>query len=434
MRRLTATTVRSALVTAWRRASAPTRRFPFLATATTDGVSRYPLRLGITAGTPPWTVATTELVVPRSMPMTGSGTLLHESASERLEEGFCFGVVGLILQHEQQLRSSLGRLLQADEGAGGEDAQAVLAGEALEPARGPAPGAREVAERQGAAGCTGRRVRARRFELDGGGVARQRLAEVAGGLALLAQVKGGGRARLDRLALDFGQLGRDLLAAGVELARRAQHLDGDRPLSVGHVLERLFVQLPRRAHAREALGAKEALAPLMLPSLLLLPSLRAQAGGGAVSFGERGRVVAVVFGAGLVVGEDLVGRGHALEGAREHGAEIAQLLAVPGVGVEPLAALEVGPADGAPVGVRTDAEKLVMGDPNGARFEGEKLVLDVEWKIDDHPLPCCASHSFAFPGLPERESGFRGPPSCEDTRRAGQFKSGRAIGGGSVSN
>jgi len=72
IRRLTATTVRSALVTACRRASAPTRRLPLRAIATTEGVMRYPLRLGMTVGTPPCTVATTELVVPRSMPMTSS--------------------------------------------------------------------------------------------------------------------------------------------------------------------------------------------------------------------------------------------------------------------------------------------------------------------------------------------------------------------------
>jgi len=38
--RFTATTVRSALVTACRRASAPTSRFPLRAIATTDGVMR----------------------------------------------------------------------------------------------------------------------------------------------------------------------------------------------------------------------------------------------------------------------------------------------------------------------------------------------------------------------------------------------------------
>ena len=71
----------SALVMACRLASAPTSGFPFLATATTDGVSGWPLRLGMTRGTPSRTVATTELVVPRSMPMTGSSSLIRGSSS-----------------------------------------------------------------------------------------------------------------------------------------------------------------------------------------------------------------------------------------------------------------------------------------------------------------------------------------------------------------
>src|SRR3954452_11172846 len=54
---------------AWRLAICPTRRWPSSVKATTDGVVRLPSALGITSAWPPSiTAATTELVVPRSMP------------------------------------------------------------------------------------------------------------------------------------------------------------------------------------------------------------------------------------------------------------------------------------------------------------------------------------------------------------------------------
>src|SRR5215831_16139842 len=59
----------SGLVTACRRAICPTRRSPSLVNATTDGVSRLPSRLVMTTGSPPSITATTEFVVPRSIPM-----------------------------------------------------------------------------------------------------------------------------------------------------------------------------------------------------------------------------------------------------------------------------------------------------------------------------------------------------------------------------
>src|SRR5215831_18736050 len=58
------------LVMAWRRAIWPTRRWPSFVNATTEGVVRPPSSLAITLGSPPSMTATTELVVPRSMPMT----------------------------------------------------------------------------------------------------------------------------------------------------------------------------------------------------------------------------------------------------------------------------------------------------------------------------------------------------------------------------
>ena len=59
----------SGLRIAWRLATWPTRRSPSSVNATTDGVVRAPSAFGITSAWPPSIVAaTTELVVPRSMP------------------------------------------------------------------------------------------------------------------------------------------------------------------------------------------------------------------------------------------------------------------------------------------------------------------------------------------------------------------------------
>src|SRR3990170_3981878 len=69
MKRLIEKMVFSGLVIAWRLATCPTSRSPLLAKATTDGVIRPPSALLMTCGSPPSMTATTELVVPRSMPM-----------------------------------------------------------------------------------------------------------------------------------------------------------------------------------------------------------------------------------------------------------------------------------------------------------------------------------------------------------------------------
>src|SRR4029079_8108619 len=58
------------LVTACRFAIWPTRRSPSLVKPTTEGVVRPPSALGITTGSPPSMTATTEFVVPRSIPIT----------------------------------------------------------------------------------------------------------------------------------------------------------------------------------------------------------------------------------------------------------------------------------------------------------------------------------------------------------------------------
>ena len=70
MKRLTENTVFSGLVTAWRLATWPTRRSPSLASPTTEGVVRAPSWFTTTVGWPFSMTATTEFVVPRSIPMT----------------------------------------------------------------------------------------------------------------------------------------------------------------------------------------------------------------------------------------------------------------------------------------------------------------------------------------------------------------------------
>src|SRR5512141_811689 len=68
MKRLIEKTVFCGLVTACLVAIWPTSRSPSLVKPTTDGVVRPPSAVGMTTGSPPSITATTELVVPRSMP------------------------------------------------------------------------------------------------------------------------------------------------------------------------------------------------------------------------------------------------------------------------------------------------------------------------------------------------------------------------------
>ena len=67
--RFTERTVRSGFVIAWRFATSPTSTSPVLENATTDGVVREPSAFGITTGSPASRTETTELVVPRSIPI-----------------------------------------------------------------------------------------------------------------------------------------------------------------------------------------------------------------------------------------------------------------------------------------------------------------------------------------------------------------------------
>ena len=93
MNRLIENTVFSGLVTAWRFATCPTSRSPLFVNATTDGVSRLPSGFVMTVGSPPSMTATTELVVPRSMPMIllmlcpCAGTHASGAAQAELQSG-----------------------------------------------------------------------------------------------------------------------------------------------------------------------------------------------------------------------------------------------------------------------------------------------------------------------------------------------------------
>src|SRR6201996_2638104 len=74
--RFTERTVRSGLVMAWRLATSPTSTSPDLEKPTTEGVVRAPSALAMTVGSPPSSTATTELVVPRSIPTARAMGLL----------------------------------------------------------------------------------------------------------------------------------------------------------------------------------------------------------------------------------------------------------------------------------------------------------------------------------------------------------------------
>src|SRR5271168_3472964 len=73
----------SGLVIAWRLATWPTSRSPLLVKPTTDGVVRPPSSLGMTLGSPPSITATTEFVVPKSIPIIFAiaSLLLHAQYS-----------------------------------------------------------------------------------------------------------------------------------------------------------------------------------------------------------------------------------------------------------------------------------------------------------------------------------------------------------------
>ena len=79
MRRLTESTVRSGAATAWLRARRPTMTAPASSTPTHEGRIASPSSSTI-EGFPPEMIATSELVVPRSIPMTVSSSAVLVSA------------------------------------------------------------------------------------------------------------------------------------------------------------------------------------------------------------------------------------------------------------------------------------------------------------------------------------------------------------------
>jgi len=85
MKRLMENTVFLGLVIACRLATCPTRRSPSFVNATTEGVVRPPSELGMTIGSPPSITATTELVVPKSIPITFSLAIGPFLAAEVLD-------------------------------------------------------------------------------------------------------------------------------------------------------------------------------------------------------------------------------------------------------------------------------------------------------------------------------------------------------------
>ena len=89
MNRLMENTVFSGFVMACRLATWPTRRSPDFEIATTEGVNRAPSALGMTVGSPPSRMATTELVVPRSIPITRAigAILLNKSHKHMIGRG-----------------------------------------------------------------------------------------------------------------------------------------------------------------------------------------------------------------------------------------------------------------------------------------------------------------------------------------------------------
>src|SRR3979411_296192 len=76
----------SGLSAAWRLASWPTNRSPVLVKATTDGVVRLPSLLIITVGLPPSITATTEFVVPKSIPTAFAITNLQNDKDEKTHD------------------------------------------------------------------------------------------------------------------------------------------------------------------------------------------------------------------------------------------------------------------------------------------------------------------------------------------------------------
>src|SRR5437667_1637103 len=333
----------------------------------------------MTVGVPPCTVAQTELVVPRSMPMTSSPKVILQRPEERL--GLL--VIGVLVEKRGQLRPRSRLHARRHEQPREQPAGAAVVGIQLHSAGRPDGGDPGVARFHRAAGSAHGGSEARGVVREGGRIGGDRLGETAPLFAFLR-----GRERrvgpgFGLLPLQLDQLGGDLVPLRIELARGLESEDGLRALAVERRLHRLLVELARRADAGEPLGPQHALAALACAAFLFgdgeLPALQRH----AVGLRKLGPVVAVVSRAHLLVGQHLVSSRETLEPFREERPELAGLLAVPGVGMEALRLLEVCAADGTAVGVGSDAEQLVVRQPIPARLQLLQLVLHVGRKLDD---------------------------------------------------
>src|SRR5437588_2969412 len=105
--------VRSGLVIACRLASWPTSLSPLLLKPTTDGQSRLPSASEITVGSLPSITATTELVVPRSIPTIFAKRLLLLVL--RVVYHHIIGILGGVVRHDTQVvtwyRDAIGAFL-----------------------------------------------------------------------------------------------------------------------------------------------------------------------------------------------------------------------------------------------------------------------------------------------------------------------------------
>src|SRR5512133_3048639 len=103
IRRLIACRVFCGFVTAWRLADCPTSTSSSFVKATIDGVVRSPSLFSITRGLPPSMIATQELVVPRSMPMTFA--MEQAPWNQEFDGRLVGGRLGRIQGHEHAGRS-----------------------------------------------------------------------------------------------------------------------------------------------------------------------------------------------------------------------------------------------------------------------------------------------------------------------------------------
>src|SRR6266403_2896695 len=196
----------------------------------------------MTVGVPLCTVAQTELVVPRSMPMTSSPKMCLQRAEER--PGLL--VVGVLLQQRGQFRSRPRLEPGGGEEARQQHARAEVVRIQLYRAQGPGGCSARIGALLRAAGCADGSEEAGRVVLEGGRVGGDGLGEA---LLLLALAPGGQRrvrARARLLSLQLHQLGGDLLAVRIQLAGRLEGEDRLGALAVERVLQRLFRSEERR--------------------------------------------------------------------------------------------------------------------------------------------------------------------------------------------